>query len=153
MKSRYRKHIARLIKNSPLIGFSQEETLNKNEIISQHQFNKMTQHIGLEKTGDVGVKFKNYKKDMYSNLALMIDHYILTGGHHFIYLLKPSNDKTYKVVEKESLKDWRERYWSLEDPNNERDWCFYDEDTADLYLFIMDSFDRATKLKISKFRK
>ncbi|CAF1897219.1 hypothetical protein NRS6185_03778 [Bacillus subtilis] len=37
MKSRYRKHVDKLVKNSPIVGFSQTEVFEKNQLINTNE--------------------------------------------------------------------------------------------------------------------
>lgn len=148
MKSRYRKHVENLVKNSPVIGFSKESVFKNNEIVSAHELNKLNQYQSLEDEVYPKVKLRNYKKQMYSNFLLFVDNYFLCGGHEFVYLLIPIKYGEYKVIEKEPIGEWARAYWEKEDPNNERDWCYAGEDTGDLFTYILDKFNENFKYTI-----
>jgi hypothetical protein len=82
---------------------------------------------------------------MYVDLQLFTDNYLHCGGHEYIYLLLPTIDNQYIVVEKENTSDWADAYWKKEDPHNERDWAYVDEDKNDLFYFVINKYDKHMK--------
>lgn len=151
MKSRYKKHIEKLVKNSPIIGFSIEDVFMKEQLITAKDFEQLNKHSGLEKITYMNGKFRNYKKDMYSDLLIFVDNYFVCGGHKFVYLIIPVQDNQFKIIEKESLSEWASKYWNKVDPNDERSWCYADEDIVDLYNYITDKFDKNLKNTITTY--
>lgn len=152
MKKRYKNHIKSLIKKSPIVGFSKDDLFFKHETITADELAEFNVHEGLEEITYDKVRLRDYEKYMYSNLVQFTDNYFLCGGHNYVYLLKPIANDCYKVIEKESIGEWVNRYWSKEDPDNKRDWCYFDEDTHDLYKYIMNCFDKNLKHKINTYK-
>lgn len=151
MKSRYRKHVDKLVKNSPIVGFSQTEVFEKNQLINTNELKKLNKYAGLEKDDYADTRYRDYRKQMYSDLLLFVDNYFVCGNHEYVYLLVPTKENQYKVTEKESLNEWARNYWNREDPKNERDWCYFDEDTVDLFNYITNKFDKSLKNKITRY--
>lgn len=147
MKSRYRKHINSIVRNSPLIAFSREDQFGKNIVIPKADLSYFTEYVRLDDTDSFETTYKLKLKDMYSNVVMFTDNYLICGGHQYIYLLVPLRDGNYQVVEKEIIQDWTQAYWLKEDPHNKRNWAYIDEHVADLFEFILNSFDKRCKVK------
>lgn len=144
MKSRYRKHLERIINRSPIVAFSIENLFENKQTINKDELIKFNKHKGLDREYTSN-SYKLIKREMLSDLILFTDNYFLCGGHKYVYLLLPLGKDTFKIVEKESIKEWSKKYWQKEDPENKRDWCYIDEDTIDLYYYIMNSFYKHNK--------
>lgn len=148
LKSRYKKNLVRIMKNSPIVAFSKETPFDKGQILSKEdlqQFNKM------EKLNEEFISTTNYirfKEEMYSNFISFVDNYLNSGNHKTVYLLIPRSNGTYQVMEKESISEWADAYWKREDPENKRDWAYFDEDTVDLFDYIHKQFRKHTKFSI-----
>ena len=145
MKSRYKKHLKRITNKSPIIAFSIDNLYNKSDIVHKESLHTFNEYMGLDATQAFSTKYKFIKEEMYSNLIMFIDNYLICGNHEYIYLLLPTSDDTYKVIEKENITDWANVYWKKEDPNNEPDWRFMDEDINDLFSYMIGKFDKYIK--------
>lgn len=147
MKSRYKKHLKRIEKNSPLIAFSVNDIYSRNDILKRNELNEFDKHTGLDKSEAYSPAYKLIKQDMQSNLILFMDNYLMCGGHEYIFLLIPYKNDTYKIVEKESINKWAEAYWKREDPLNKRKWSYIDEDINDLFDYMIEKFNKHKKKK------
>jgi hypothetical protein len=145
MKSRQRKHIERLIKRSPIIAFSKGDTVKKQTVLRKEKLTLFSKSMGLSKEYIDSTNYKEVKEEMYSNLLMFTDNYFLSGGHKEVYLLIPLKSGKYQVIEKENIDLWRDAYWKKEDPENKRDWCYFDEDINELFDYIMQKFDKYNK--------
>ncbi|GAB6440151.1 hypothetical protein bcgnr5369_01640 [Bacillus cereus] len=145
MKSRYKKHLKRIENRSPIIAFSIDNLYNKSDIINTESLHTFNKYMGLNSTEAFSTKYKSIKEEMHTNLIMFTDNYLMCGNHEYIYLLLPLLDGTYKVIEKENKTKWANAYWKKEDPNNERDWCFIDEDIDDLFCYIIEKFEKHIK--------
>ncbi|PLS19450.1 hypothetical protein CVD28_03270 [Bacillus sp. M6-12] len=142
MKSRQKKHLQKIIKRSPIVSFSQDDKFQIGDIVSKQDF---SQACGLDDEFITTTSFKIAKEDMYSDLIMFVDNYLVSGGHQFVYLLLPTTEGKYRIVEKERKAEWQDKYWKKEDPDNQRDWCYFDEDINDLFDYIMKKFDKYNK--------
>lgn len=142
MKSRQKKHLQKIIKRSPIIAFSQEDKFQKGDIVSKQDFSKA---CGLDNEFVTTTSFRKAKEDMRSDLIMFVDNYLVSGGHQFVYLLVPTTEGEYLIVEKEQKAKWQDKYWGKEDPENKRDWCYFDEDINELFDYILDVFDKYNK--------
>lgn len=111
----------------------------------KEELNLFTKQVGLDDTYVFSNKYKKIKKEMYSNLLLFMDNYLLCGGHHYIYLLVPLSDGSYRIIEKENMQTWKDSYWKKEDPEHKRNWSYFDEDINDLFDYILHEFDKNNK--------
>lgn len=140
LKSRQKKHLDRIIKRSPIFAFSTEGEFSKGEHLTEKdilRFNEKARFL-LEDTNERS--FIQKKKQLLSNLYLFADEYLNWSCHPWVYVLIPVERGGYKVVEKENKYEWKERYWKKEDPSEERDWRYYDEDTNELFDYMMRRF-------------
>lgn len=142
MRSRQRKHIERIIKRSPIIAFTKENGVKIQSLLNKEDFSLFSKTMGLNKEYIDSTNYKEVKEEMYSHLLMFTDNYLLSGGHEEVYLLIPLKNGKYQVIEKENIDQWRDAYWKKEDPDNKRDWCYFDEDINDLFDYIMEKFDK-----------
>ena len=148
MKSRYRKHLQRIEKQSPIVAFSEEDLFTKGTIVITDELNTFNKHIGLDIKETYATSYKVIKDYMAVNVIMFTDNYLACGGHRFVYLLVPRPNQKYEIIEKENIVQWSEDYWKREDPENKRDWCYYDEDISDLYKYIEEKFNKHSRVKI-----
>ncbi|WP_442636535.1 hypothetical protein [Rossellomorea marisflavi] len=147
MKARYKKHLDRIKSRSPIVGFSRGDLFNVNQVIHSSSLEKFSVTEGLLNSYDLDDEFnykllKKYKSDYVYDFT---DNYLMCGGHRYVYILIPVSKTSYKIVVKESIADWQNKYWEKEDPNNERRWSYIDEDINDLCKYIMNKFNKYVK--------
>lgn len=147
MKSRYRKHIERIEKRSPILAFSKEDVFQKQDILTKEDFETFNKHEKLDRETVYAPRYRHLKQEMLTSVQMFLDNYLLCGGHEFVFLLLPTEEDRYKIVEKESLAEWAKKYWEKEDPENKRDWSYIDEDVNDLYNYMIKQFNRHNKGK------
>ncbi|AKO91976.1 hypothetical protein BEH_07610 [Priestia filamentosa] len=145
MKSRYKKHLKRIAARTPIVTFSQNETANKGEVIDKaildNYFDKFTGYIA-EQWQLEEMRYEDIKKGFYSDVLLFMNNYLTCGNNDYIYLLIPTSKNKYKVIEKEHVPTWQRIYWEKEDPNDDRSWCYFDEDTYDLWEYMINQLDK-----------
>ncbi|MEI2465033.1 hypothetical protein [Niallia taxi] len=146
MKSRHKKHLQRIEKRSPIIVFTQEDVFVEDTVVNKNELRKLDTVIGLFANESYCETYKLIKKDFYNNISLFVDNYLTCGNNRFIYILVPRNKETYKIIVKEYKSKWQDKYWQKEDPENKRNWCYYDEDTSELGEFLMSKFKRYSKI-------
>lgn len=139
MKSRYKKEMKNINKNSNVVVFSFEKLFSVGDIVKPLDFIKDTTHIVNLNFYDYYPKARERYDYLWSDLCRDLDNSLLTKGN-FIYILKKLNKDTYEVVLEENASDWRDAYWSKEDPNNERDWSYIDEDVVDIYNYLQGKY-------------
>jgi len=142
MKSRHKKHLQRIIKRSPIVSFSIENLFKKNQYLTKEELSTFNESIGMDMEYVYSKKYKCIKKEMFTNVILFVDNYLVCGGHHFIYLLIPQPDGTYYLTEKENVSEWVKAYWDKVDPHNKRKWMFIDEDVNDLFDYMLGKFEK-----------
>lgn len=145
MKSRQKKHLHKLVKRSPIIAFSIEEKFTKGERLNDSEIAQFEQRTGYDLNDTYLPSYRQKKEQLVSNLYLFVDNYLNCGGHQWVYLLIPIEKGVYQIVERQKKTEWQERYWQKEDPNGERDWCYFDEDTNELFEYMIEQFMKYQK--------
>lgn len=139
MKSRHKKYIQRVLKNSPVIGFSLDgEMKKKGQVEDLSNFQTV---VRLDAQYIDTPNFKKYKAELITQFFYSFDHHIFGGLNRFVYLLVPAPGG-YRIVEKESLQQWSDAHWKRVDPKGEREWMYFDEDTAELFNYMVRQFER-----------
>ncbi|MES5838016.1 hypothetical protein [Bacillus cereus group sp. MG11] len=147
MKSRYKKHLKRMSKRSPIISFSQADIHHKGSVLIEDELSTFSQHMKLDPEETYSTTYTSKKEEMISNLYFFVDNYLMCGGHTHIFLLVPLTNGFYQVLEKENISEWVNAYWKKEDPNNQRDWRYMDEDINDLFDYMINQFNKHVKKK------
>lgn len=147
MKSRYKKHLQRMSKRSPIISFSKTDIHHKGSILTENELSTFSQHMKLDLEETYSATYTSKKEEMISNLYFFVDNYLMCGGHTYTFLLIPFHNGTYKIIEKESISEWVTAYWKKEDPQNQRDWSYMDEDINDLFDYMIKQFKKHVKKK------
>lgn len=138
MKSRYKKEMIRTKNKSNIIIFSKTKLYEVGSRVSKLENSTNVHQITLDFYDYVPKASERYDY-IWSDLCRDLDNSLLTKGN-FIYILKKLNKDTYEVVLEENARDWRDAYWSKEDPNNERDWSYIDEDVVDIYNYLQGKY-------------
>ncbi|MDX5808611.1 hypothetical protein [Bacillus cereus group sp. BfR-BA-02730] len=147
MKSRYKKHLKRMSKRSPIISFSQADIHHKGSVLIEDELSTFSQHMKLNHEETYSDTYTSKKKEMISNLYFFVDNYLMCGGHNYVFLLVPLSNGFYQVFEKENISEWVNAYWQKEDPKNQRDWSYMDEDINDLFDYMINQFNKHVKKK------
>ncbi|SME50606.1 hypothetical protein BACERE00183_04524 [Bacillus cereus] len=147
MKSRYKKHLKRMSKRSPIISFSQADIHHKGSFLIEDELSTFSQHMKLNHEETYSDTYTSKKEEMISNLYFFVDNYLMCGGHNYVFLLVPLSNGFYQVFEKENISEWVNAYWQKEDPKNQRDWSYMDEDINDLFDYMINQFNKHVKKK------
>ncbi|WP_242298027.1 hypothetical protein [Bacillus cereus group sp. BfR-BA-01382] len=147
MKSRYKKHLKRMSKRSPIISFSQADIHHKGSVLIEDELSTFSQHMKLNHEETYSDTYTSKKEEMISNLYFFVDNYLMCGGHNYVFLLVPLSNGFYQVFEKENISEWVNAYWQKEDPKNQRDWSYMDEDINDLFDYMINQFNKHVKKK------
>lgn len=139
MKSRQKKYIRRLMYRAPFFAFSYNGDMKKkSQVQDLSSFHKV---LRLDNEYIETTNYKKYIAELFSHFIYSFDHHMNGDQNRFVYLLVPTQ-KGYRIAEKESIRRWADAHWRSVDPNNERKWKYFDEDTADLFNYMVRQFDR-----------